>query len=100
VTSDARYPTVADVDSSVLADVTCTSKTTCFAVGYNGFTYGDGTHVLGGTLIEKWNGAKWSLVRTPNPSGLGVLEGVICPSATHCTAVGYGNPSSMLVLRA
>jgi virginiamycin B lyase len=93
-------PTVADVDGSVLADVTCTSKTSCFAVGYNAFTYGDGTHTLGGTLIEKWNGAKWSLVRTPNPSGLGVLEGVVCPSATHCTAVGYGNPSSTLVLRA
>ena len=59
---------------------------------------GDGTQVLGSTLIEKWNGTKWSLVRTPNPPGLGVLGGVVCPSPTHCTAVGYENPSSTLVL--
>jgi hypothetical protein len=93
-------PTVADVDASDLADVACTSATNCVAVGYNQFTYGDGTHVFGGTLIEKWNGTKWSLVRSPNPPGLGVLNGVACPSATHCNAVGYSNPSSTLVLRA
>src|SRR5690348_16364820 len=38
------------------------------------------------------NGAKWSVVKSANPSGAltGALRGVSCPSATSCLAVGDG----------
>jgi hypothetical protein len=49
------------------------------------------------TLAERWNGRKWVVQPTPNPSGNqdSELAGVSCPSATSCTAAGdYDNRSS------
>ncbi len=40
-------------------------------------------------LVERWNGASWSVVAVPNPSGYAPsLTGVACVSATSCLAVG------------
>jgi hypothetical protein len=70
---------------SELAGVSCPSATACTAAGdyYNR----SGTDV---TLAERWNGRKWALQSTPNPSDAGAspLTGVSCSSATACTAVG------------
>jgi hypothetical protein len=46
-------------------------------------------HVV--TLAERWNGRSWTVQATPDPAGAGYsqLNGVSCPSATDCTAVGY-----------
>jgi len=70
--------------SDVLSAVSCTSASACTAVGsYDNVT-----------LAETWNGARWSLEPTPNPSGSkrSALSGVSCTSATSCTAVGsYDN---------
>ena len=43
-----------------------------------------------GTLAEHWDGTSWSLQATPDPAGAGVsvLEGVSCPAAGFCAAVG------------
>ena len=38
------------------------------------------------TLAEQWNGSAWTVESTP---GTGVLDGVSCPTATDCTAVGF-----------
>jgi hypothetical protein len=71
--------------ASELTGVSCSSATTCIAVGdyYNR----SGTQV---TLAEYWNGTTWAFQPTPNPSRAGVsqLTGVSCSSATACTAVG------------
>lgn len=69
--------------------VSCTSATTCTAVGSG----------HGGTLVEAWNGARWAIEHTPNPTGaqkiISALSGVSYTSATVCTAVGSG-PSGTL----
>lgn len=44
-------------------------------------------------LVERWNGSRWSIQRTPKQSTV-VLNGVSCPSAKACQAVGYLNPLS------
>src|SRR5664280_186684 len=40
------------------------------------------------TLIESWNGAAWSIGSSPSPGFANYLEGVTCPQATACVAVG------------
>jgi len=72
---------------SALVGVTCTSTTNCFAVG----SYD--TQLVTSTLTERWDGAKWSIVSSPNPKGSpdSQLSGVTCTSATNCFAVGVGH---------
>ncbi|HXQ62802.1 MAG TPA: right-handed parallel beta-helix repeat-containing protein, partial [Acidimicrobiales bacterium] len=66
-----------------LYSVSCTSDTSCVAVG---FAY-DGTRDT--TLVESWNGSVWTQVSSPNPSsGDNILTAVSCTSATDCQAVG------------
>src|SRR5215472_7614370 len=73
--------------SSALNAVDCTSASVCVAVG-NSFTH-SGTEI---TLAERWDGTRWSIQATPNPSsGGGALFGVSCTSASACTAVGASN---------
>jgi hypothetical protein len=81
-------PIPAGATSSALSAVSCTSAASCFAVG--SATTGSTTK----TLIERWNGAAWLVVASPNPSAsASELNGVSCTSATNCFAVGSGNGS-------
>ena len=70
---------------SELAGVSCPSATACIAAG--NFDNRSWTQL---TLAERWNGRKWAIQPTPNPSDAGAssLRGVSCSSATACTAVG------------
>ena len=75
-----------------LYGVSCASPTSCIAVGgySRSTTFSNST---GGALIERWNGARWSMVASPVPAhSTGVIfKGVSCPSASSCNAVGtYG----------
>jgi hypothetical protein len=67
-----------------LRDVACVSATDCFAVG----RYGFGGPSL--PLIERWDGATWSLMDVPDVPGnmLADLRAVACASSTSCFAVG------------
>jgi hypothetical protein len=72
--------------SSVLNDVSCTSATSCVAVGYSFNTTGAFNNQ---TLAEVWDGSKWSIVSSPNGvGGDSQFYGVSCTSATNCLAVG------------
>jgi hypothetical protein len=65
-----------------LSAVSCTSSTSCRAVG--------------GTLAEAWNGITWKAQTTPKPAG-GTspdLTGVSCTAANACEAVGDYSDSS------
>jgi hypothetical protein len=77
-------PTPTDASGHVyLGGISCTSSTSCMAVGYyyNGSPYK--------TLTESWNGTDWSIVPSPNPSGgYNYLNSVSCLSSTDCVAVG------------
>jgi hypothetical protein len=71
------------VDGQLLA-VSCVSASDCTAVG--GYTSNAGPV----TLAEHWDGTRWTVQATPNPTGaiFSILEWVSCPTASDCTAVG------------
>jgi hypothetical protein len=91
-------------ESSGLRGVSCTSASSCTAVG----SYGDFDKRTLVTLAERWNGKKWSIQHTPNPHNDSRLWDVSCTSGnapsspfaiqggrekttrptTSCTAVG------------
>jgi len=68
-----------------LDGVSCVSAGACTAVG--DYKNSAGTLV---TLAERWNGRRWAIQTTPNPTGAhdSSLFGVSCVSAGACTAVG------------
>jgi virginiamycin B lyase len=90
-------PNPADFFGGILSGVSCAGATNCIAVGVNesGSTYGRKTE--GGTLIEQWNGTRWSIVGSPNPAGLGTLNSVSCTTATNCVAVGFSGAGKTLI---
>lgn len=65
----------------------CLSTTSCVAAG--SYTTKSGTF----SLVESWNGTKWSIQATPNPEGATEtkLRGVSCDVITACIAVGSSN---------
>jgi Subtilase family len=72
------FPTGASFSESL--GVSCTSSTSCMAVG----AYESAAK----TLADYWNGTVWSLQTPPNPGGGNWLLGVSCASSTTCIAVG------------
>jgi hypothetical protein len=79
-----------------LTDITCSSATYCMAVGYlEDVSTVDGT--IAATLdpmFEMWNGVNWSLLTPAEPSTVGILTSLSCPSASQCVAVGSLEASS------
>jgi hypothetical protein len=71
---------------SILSGIACTGRTNCWAIGYH-TNSSDSSQ----TLAEHWNGTKWKVKPTPNPSRstLSVLNGVACVGSRNCTAIGY-----------
>jgi hypothetical protein len=83
-------------EGSELLAVSCSSATSCTAVGDSNLT-----DSRSDTLAEHWNGTTWAIQAAPKPpSGHEPeLTGVSCPSATACTAVGnYGPKDATLTL--
>jgi hypothetical protein len=73
------------VNSNFLAGVTCPTTTFCMAAGYDTRTGG----LPDQTLILAWNGTAWSIVTSPNVSGVSNdLESVSCVNTTSCIAAG------------
>lgn len=72
----------------LVSGISCPSLSSCVAVG------GSTTGVRAGPyvpLVERWNGAVWSVERVPAPAGPGLssqLSSVSCASPVACTAVG------------
>ena len=67
-----------------LASVTAISSTNVWAVGY--YMTANGVFK---TLVERWNGTKWSVVMSPNPSSsANFLSSVTAISASNLWAVG------------
>ena len=71
--------------NSELKAVSCRSASRCEAVGDYLDSAGDNL-----TLAELWNGHRWTVQKTANPSGslTSVLAGVSCTSSTDCEAIG------------
>ena len=79
-----RMPNRTQHKNSQLLGISCASASACTAIG-NSFNGSDS--YAGGTLVERWNGRKWMVQPTPNPS-VNSLAAVSCASANVCTAVG------------
>jgi hypothetical protein len=77
---------------SLLTGVACASAAGCMAVG--GST--DSSGVSTATLAERWNGARWTIVPTPNraTSPGSFLAAVSCSALSACMAVGASTDSS------
>ncbi len=83
-------PNPSGASSSRLEGISCSSDTSCIAVGH--YVNGSGTTL---TLAEQWNGSKWEL-RTPlNPSGAveASLHDVSCAGPSDCWSVGESKES-------
>jgi hypothetical protein len=74
---------------SLLA-ISCAAADRCVAAG--GYWLGDAHEV---PLAETWNGKSWTAATPPVPAGSteSVLNGVSCPSAARCMAVGQATNS-------
>jgi len=83
-------PNPSATQNNNLIGVSCTSASSCTAVGY----YYTGSYYQ--TLIEQWNGSTWSIVSSANTSATedNFLAGVSCTSASSCTTVGSFNNGS------
>jgi hypothetical protein len=83
---------------TALSSVACPENTTCYAVGSD-MVPGIAT----ATVIERWDGTGWSMMRADSVPAGGLLIGVACSSAIQCDAVGYrtvrSNPYQTLVER-
>jgi hypothetical protein len=68
--------------------VSCTSSTSCIAVGL--YVNGSNGSGVGLTLAEAWNGKVWRIQTAPKvaASTNSELDAVSCASASACTAVG------------
>jgi hypothetical protein len=75
--------------------VSCTSATSCTAVG----GYSTDSSASDFTLAQVWNGTSWSAQRTPLPGAASpggyLLAGVSCGAAGACTAAGASNPNAL-----
>ena len=69
---------------SVLLGVSCSSTTSCVAVGEY-----DVPNELGQDLAETWDGTSWSITQSTPIGEASELNGVSCVSSVDCTAVGY-----------
>jgi hypothetical protein len=99
-------------DPSALTSVSCTSATSCTAVGYVNpdastdflqcglptprcipfIPSADVSQPL--TLAESWNGQEWLLQSTAGGGGVGAFFGVSCPTSVVCEGVGAVSDAS------
>ncbi len=79
---ETRNPT--SDPNKLLYDVSCTSAKSCTAAGET-----EGEVVWQATLVEHWNGSKWTVDKTRDPGTDNDLDSLSCTSTSTCTAVGW-----------
>jgi len=86
-------PNMSGSYENALNSVSCSSPTTCTAVG--SYTSDSGSFAL----AESWDGALWTIQTAADAPGASsdVLDGVSCTSSTDCVAVGSSEGPSGLV---
>lgn len=78
--------------SSQLTGVTAVSANDVWAVGFYANSNG-----IWKALAEHWNGAQWSVVKSPSPgSQINYLSGVTAISANDAWAVGYADSQTLI----
>jgi len=84
-------PNVTDAFDSGLVGAACAGSTDCFAVGASH------TETQNDTLVERWDGAAWSIVASPDPpnSADNELAAVTCRATGSCFAVGSSDHGTL-----
>jgi hypothetical protein len=82
-----QTPNPTGAAASDLTAVSCTSATSCTAVGWSHAS----SHDFELAFAEVWNGTSWKVQSTPGPTGVlaSVLYGVSCGAASSCEATGW-----------
>lgn len=70
-----------------LSGVSCSRGGKCTGVGFDSTGTGSGVSTLPRTLVEAWNGSRWSVVQSPSPP-VAYLNGISCVARKSCMAVG------------
>jgi hypothetical protein len=86
-------PNPAGAVASGLAAVSCSGPGSCVAVGATSHPSGQQLHQV--ALIERLSDGTWRIEKNPavGSGTTSLLEGVSCPVAEFCAAVGYADPS-------
>ena len=85
--------------NALFEGIACPQPASCVAVGYYAQTGAGPAGARANTLAEGSSGGTWSIEPSPNPPGsMGAgLNGISCPAANACEAVGfYADPSGNL----
>jgi hypothetical protein len=87
-------PNPGGAEDSFLQAVSCASPADCVAVGHFEYEARE-VSVRSATLIERWDGTRWRIERSPDAGGTqgAALQGIDCSSAQGCTAVGWERPA-------
>lgn len=84
-------PDAARHAARLLERSSCVSAKACKAVG----SHYDGSGHFSQTLIEAWNGTRWTIASSPSvPYNANGLENVSCTNLTSCKAVGSYSTAS------
>jgi hypothetical protein len=75
-----------------LNGLTCTSTTSCMAVGY----YKD-SFLYYRTVVERWDGTTWAIAPSTNAGVSDYLYSIACSGPTSCVAVGSTSSAKGLV---
>jgi hypothetical protein len=78
-------PSIKGVGYSVFNGVSCTSASSCLAVGFTVGSKRLSPPIR--TLAERWNGTSWAIQAAPALNDA-TLAGVSCPAPAFCLAVG------------
>jgi hypothetical protein len=92
-------PTWSGADFFTLEDAAAVSPTEVWSVGYAE----DFASLKSTTLVERWNGSRWTIIPSPNPGGSNLpntLSSVAAAASNDVWAVGgVGYPERSLILR-
>jgi hypothetical protein len=83
-----RMAAIAQPGNASLDSVSCPAPGSCLAVGER--TTSNGTDQA---VAERWDGHRWTQVTPRRPLALSELNGVSCPRARDCYAVGWTSAS-------
>ncbi|TMC90021.1 MAG: hypothetical protein E6J12_08400 [Chloroflexi bacterium] len=82
--------------NALFEGIACPQQASCVAVGYYAQTGAGPAGARANTLAEGSSGGTWSIESSPNPVGSegAGLNGISCPAANACEAVGFYADSS------
>jgi hypothetical protein len=86
-----RTPSPRGANGNFLFAVACPAQSACTAFGLSG---GSGTAL---TMVQRWNGSRWNIQRTPNPVGDAESQfyAVACTNRSACIGVGAGGNAAL-----